>query len=96
MGSPVYASDNGTVITSEMHGSYGNYIIINHNNGYYTSYAHMSKLIAKVGDTVAQGQTIGLVGSTGRSTGPHLHFEAWRGGAPYRGGTRFNPMTLFR
>jgi len=96
MGSPVYASDNGTVITSEMHGSYGNYIIINHNNGYYTSYAHMSKLIAKVGDTVAQGQIIGLVGSTGRSTGPHLHFEAWYGGAPYRGGTRFNPMKLFR
>ncbi len=96
LGSPVYASDNGTVITSEMHGSYGNYIIINHNNGYYTSYAHMSKLIAKVGDTVAKGQIIGLVGATGRVTGPHLHFEAWQGGAPYRGGTRFNPMSLFK
>ncbi len=95
-GSPVYASDNGVVITSEMHGSYGNYIIINHNNGYYTSYAHMSKLISKVGDTVAKGQVIGQVGKTGRATGPHLHFEAWYGGAPYRGGTRFNPMELFR
>ena len=95
-GSPVYAGDNGVVITSEMHGSYGNYIIINHNNGYYTSYAHMSKLIAQVGDTVGKGQIIGLVGATGRATGPHLHYEAWYGGAPYRGGTRFNAMDLYR
>lgn len=95
-GSPVYAADNGVVIMSEMHGSNGNYIIINHNNGYYTSYSHMSKLIAHVGDTVAKGQTIGLVGATGRATGPHLHYEAWYGGAPYRGGTRFNAMDLYR
>lgn len=95
-GSPVYAADNGTVITSQYNGSYGNYIVINHNNGYYTSYAHMSKLLVNVGDTVAQGQTIGLVGSTGRSTGPHLHFETWYGGAPFRGGTRFNPFDLYR
>lgn len=95
-GSPVYAGDNGVVITSEMHGSYGNYIIINHNNGYYTSYAHMSKLIAQVGDIVGKGQIIGLVGATGRATGPHLHYEAWYGGAPYRGGTRFNAMDLYR
>lgn len=95
-GSPVYAADNGVVITSEYHGSYGNYIIINHNNGYYTSYAHMSKLISSVGDTVGKGQVIGLVGRTGRATGPHLHFEAWYGGAPYQGGTRFNPMELYR
>lgn len=97
LGSPVYASDNGTVVTSEFNKSgYGNYIIINHNNGYYTSYAHMNQRVAQVGDTVAKGQVIGYVGSTGRSTGPHLHFEAWYGGAPYRGGTRFNPMQLFR
>ena len=88
--------NNGVVITSEYHGSYGNYIIINHNNGYYTSYAHMSKLISSVGDTVGKGQVIGLVGRTGRATGPHLHFEAWYGGAPYQGGTRFNPMELYR
>ena len=94
-GSPVYAADNGTVIISQMNGSYGNYIVINHNNGYYTSYAHMSKLIANVGDTVAQGQKIGLVGSTGRSTGPHLHFEAWQGGPPFQGGSRFNPLSLY-
>ena len=95
-GSPVYAADNGVVIMSEMHGSNGNYIIINHNNGYYTSYSHMSKLIAPVGAIVAKGQTIGLVGATGRATGPHLHYEAWYGGAPYRGGTRFNAMDLYR
>lgn len=95
-GSPVYAADNGVVIMSEMHGSNGNYIIVNHNNGYYTSYSHLSKRNSQVGDTVGKGQIIGLVGATGRATGPHLHFEAWYGGAPYRGGTRLNPMDLYR
>ncbi len=95
-GSPIYASDNGTVITSEYNGSgYGNYIVINHNNGFYTSYAHMSKRVSEIGDTVAKGQIIGYVGATGRATGPHLHFEAWQGGAPFRGGTRLNPHWLF-
>lgn len=97
LGSPVYASDNGTVIKSEYNNSgYGNYIVINHNNGYYTSYAHMNQRISNVGDTVAKGQVIGYVGRTGRATGPHLHFEAWYGGAPFQGGTRLNPMQLFR
>lgn len=96
-GSPVYASDNGVVVKSEYNGSgYGNYIVINHNNGYYTSYAHMSQRKMEVGTTVAKGQVIGLVGATGRATGPHLHFEAWYGGMPHAGGTRFNPMELFR
>ena len=96
LGSPVYASDNGTVIKSEYNGSgYGNYIVINHNNGYYTSYAHMNQRISQIGDTVAKGQVIGYVGQTGRATGPHLHFEAWYGGAPFAGGSRFNPFDLF-
>lgn len=96
LGSPVYASDNGTVIKSEYNGAgYGNYIVINHNNGYYTSYAHMNERISNIGDTVAKGQVIGYVGQTGRATGPHLHFEAWYGGAPFAGGSRFNPFELF-
>ena len=97
LGSPVYASDNGTIIKSEFNGSgYGNYIVINHNNGYYTSYAHMNSRISSIGDTVAKGQVIGYVGQTGRATGPHLHFEVWKGGAPFAGGERFNPADLFR
>ena len=92
-GSPIYASNNGTVITSGYHWSYGNYIIINHNNGYYTLYAHMSKRLKSVGDIVSRGETIGLIGSTGSATGPHLHFEVWRGGPPFSG-TRLNPSTL--
>lgn len=96
LGSPIYASDNGVVIKSEYNGAgYGNYIVINHNNGYYTSYAHMNERMANVGDTVAKGQVIGTVGQTGRATGPHLHFEAWYGGAPFAGGSRFNPFDLF-
>ena len=95
-GSPVYAADNGTVIKSEYNtAGYGNYIVIDHNNGYYTSYAHMNDRVSSIGDTVAKGQVIGYVGATGRATGPHLHYEAWYGGAPFAGGTRFNPMDLY-
>ena len=96
LGSPVYAADNGVVIKSEYNGAgYGNYIVINHNNGYYTSYAHMNSRISNIGDTVAKGQVIGYVGQTGRATGPHLHYEAWYGGAPFAGGSRFNPFNLY-
>ncbi|MEG2321992.1 MAG: M23 family metallopeptidase [Bacilli bacterium] len=77
--SAIFASNNGTIITKEYGGGYGNYIVIDHNNDYYTLYAHMNKFASniKVGDTVARGQQIGYVGSTGQSTGPHLHFEVW-------------------
>ncbi len=92
-GSPIYASNNGTVIVSEYHYSYGHYIVVNHNNGYYTLYAHMSKRMKKVGDIVQRGATIGLVGQTGSATGPHLHFEVWKNGPPWTG-TRLNPSTL--
>lgn len=96
-GSPVYASNNGTIITAEYHYSYGYYIVINHNNGYYTLYAHMSRFnkTSKVGNNVTRGQVIGYVGQTGSATGPHLHYEAWSGGAPYRGGTRINPWSFY-
>lgn len=95
-GSPVYAADNGVVIRANYYGSYGNCIIINHNNGYYTLYAHLAKFNTSVDNTVAKGQIIGFVGSSGRSTGAHLHYEAWYGGPPYQGGTRFNPWDLYR
>ena len=95
-GSPIYAADNGVVIKSEYNGAgYGNYIVINHNNGFYTSYAHMSERKSNIGDTVAKGQVIGYVGQTGRATGPHLHYEAWYVGAPFAGGSRFNPFELY-
>lgn len=77
VGSPVYAANNGTIITKTYTYSYGNYIMIDHNNGFYTLYAHMNGFDpnVSVGSVVSRGQTIGYVGSTGWSTGPHLHFE---------------------
>ena len=77
MGCNVYASDGGKVITSALSDTYGNYIVINHGNGYTTLYAHLSKRRVSAGDTVKKGDLIGNVGSTGRSNGPHLHFEVW-------------------
>lgn len=74
-GASIIAADSGTVVISEYSSSYGNYIVINHGNGYTTTYAHMSSRLVAAGSTVSQGDTIGLVGSTGWSTGPHLHFE---------------------
>jgi murein DD-endopeptidase MepM/ murein hydrolase activator NlpD len=78
-GTPILAAADGTVIISikngGWNGGYGNYVVINHPNGTQTLYAHMSKVIATVGETVTQGETIGLVGATGEATGPHVHFE---------------------
>lgn len=74
-GTSVKAADGGKVITAGWHNSYGNYIIIDHENGKTTYYAHNSKLLVRVGDRVYQGQVIAKAGSTGNSTGPHCHFE---------------------
>ena len=74
-GSPIYAYKTGKVIFSGWGNSYGYLVKIDHGNGVATWYAHSSKLLVKAGDTVTQGQTIALVGTTGNSTGPHLHFE---------------------
>jgi murein DD-endopeptidase MepM/ murein hydrolase activator NlpD len=74
-GTKIYASDGGTVTFSGWKGSYGYVIIINHGSLYETYYAHCSKLLVSAGEKVYQGQNIALVGSTGNSTGPHLHFE---------------------
>lgn len=70
----VLAAKAGTVIISQYSSSYGNYVVINHNGGNATLYAHLSSRKVNVGDTVAQGQVIGITGCTGHSTGPHLHF----------------------
>ena len=79
-GTPIAASAGGTVIWSGSKGTYGNLVKVDHGNGFVTYYAHCSQLLVQAGDTVAQGETIALVGSTGRSTGPHCHFEIlWQG-----------------
>ena len=83
-GTPIYASAAGTVVVALFNGGYnggyGNYVVIQHPNGTQTLYAHMSKVLTSPGASVAKGATIGLVGSTGRSTGNHVHFEV-RGAA---------------
>lgn len=71
----VLAADNGVVTSAERHETYGNKVVIDHNNGYETLYAHLASIDVAVGQTVRQGTTIGEMGSTGRSTGIHLHFE---------------------
>lgn len=83
-GTPVVAADEGTVITAGWSPvGYGNLILIRHPDGYVTLYAHLSSINVSYGDYVARGQRIGAVGSTGRSTGPHLHFEIQQGGRSY-------------
>lgn len=74
-GTPTVAVANGTVIYSGVQGSYGNTVMIRHDNGLVSLYAHNSSLVVKVGETVKKGQVVAKIGSTGRSTGPHLHFE---------------------
>ncbi len=81
-GTPIYAASGGVVVESGYHAGYGNMVEINHGNGLVTRYAHASKLTAKVGDLVTKGQMIARVGSTGQSTGPHLHFEVRMAGHP--------------
>ena len=74
-GTPIYASNDGSVVTATWHSSYGNYILLDHGNGKSTLYAHCSGLAVSSGQSVSKGQVIGYVGSTGYSTGNHLHFE---------------------
>lgn len=74
-GDNVIAPGNGTIIKAGWTGGYGNLIEIDHGNGLTTRYGHLSKIEVSVGDPVTRGQLIGLLGSTGRSTGPHLHYE---------------------
>ncbi len=89
-GSPIYATRSGTVTTAHYSNSWGYQVVINHGDGFSSMYAHMTHYIVSVGQHVEQGQVIGYVGSTGWSTGPHLHFTIY-----YNGGT-VNPMGYIR
>ena len=89
-GTNIWAAAGGTVISAGWNGGYGNCVMINHGNGYTTLYGHMSKIAVSAGQTVSMGQVIGYVGSTGNSTGPHIHFEI-RASAT---GTPINPMAF--
>lgn len=94
-GSPIYAVTNGVVSEVRYRWPDGNYVCINHNNGYHTCYAHMQRQAVSTGQTVARGQVIGYVGQSGLATGPHVHYEVWRGGRPWYGGVRINPWSMY-
>jgi murein DD-endopeptidase MepM/ murein hydrolase activator NlpD len=91
-GTPVTATDGGTVVASDTHyggdRKYGNVVVIEHASGLRSLYAHLNQRDVSVGDVVSSGERIGLSGNTGRSTGPHLHLEAWRDK------TRIDPKAL--
>jgi murein DD-endopeptidase MepM/ murein hydrolase activator NlpD len=80
-GTPIWAAAAGTVIYAGWLGGYGNLVVVDHGNGLSTAYAHASAILVGVGQQVAQGETVSLVGSTGNSSGPHLHFEVRVNGA---------------
>jgi murein DD-endopeptidase MepM/ murein hydrolase activator NlpD len=85
-GTPITAAGDGQVVRAGWSGGYGQQVRIAHGGGLVTSYSHMSRIVAPLGTPVRQGQLIGYVGSTGLSTGPHLHFET------LRNGVAVNPM----
>ncbi|MWV44541.1 peptidoglycan DD-metalloendopeptidase family protein [Paenibacillus sp. HJL G12] len=89
-GGPVYAAGAGKVVTAEESGARGRYVIIEHPNGLQTWYMHLSKIQVDVGDSVDKGEQIALLGSTGRSTGPHLHFQVVKKDKPV------NPLPYIR
>lgn len=87
-GTPIMAAASGVVEAAFYHRGYGNFVRLKHSGGYGTGYAHMSRFTVRPGQRVEQGQVIGFVGSTGLSTGPHLHWEVWKNGAA------INPRTV--
>ena len=89
-GSKIYASAKGTVTRAGSYSGYGNAIVIDHHNSLETVYGHTSHIYVEVGQEVEKGQLIGLVGSTGHSTGPHVHFEV------RKNGTAVNPMDYIK
>ena len=93
-GANIYSIYDGEVVTSSYSSTNGNYIIIKDTKGIYSLYAHLSKRNVNQGNKVSKRQIIGQAGSTGNSTGVHLHFSTWHG-YPYNGGTSFNPFDLY-
>jgi murein DD-endopeptidase MepM/ murein hydrolase activator NlpD len=87
-GSPIAAAADGRVVSAGWHGGYGQLVAVVHGGGIETLYGHMSRIAARPGEMVRQGQVIGYVGSTGLSTGPHLHYEVLKNGRPV------NPMSV--
>lgn len=87
-GAPIYAVGDARVVYSGWHGGHGNYVKLDHGGGFATAYAHMSRIAVPNGTRVAAGQVIGFVGSTGLSTGPHLHYEL------YQNGRAVNPLSV--
>ena len=85
-GQKIIATADGVVSRAFFNGSYGRYVEINHGNGYTTKFAHMRKILVKRGDKVKRGQSVGTVGSSGRSTGPHLHYEVCLNNKPLNPG----------
>ena len=94
-GSPIYAANNGVVTTSTFNSFNGNYVIINHNNGYYSLYAHLASLSVKAGQVVAMGDKIGTMGQTGNASGVHLHFSIFKGVPYMSGSSSINPMLVY-
>jgi murein DD-endopeptidase MepM/ murein hydrolase activator NlpD len=90
MGDPIKAAMKGTVLHIDNNPNLGNFIILKHDSGVQTLYAHLSAYTVKAGDTVNQGQEIGKIGATGYTTGPHLHFEV------FRNGNRIDPLDLYK
>ena len=88
MGSPIVAAADGRVVSAGWHGGYGRQVAIAHSGGIRTTYSHMSRISAQPGQSVRQGQVIGYVGSSGLSTGPHLHYEVYKNGKPV------NPLSV--
>lgn len=90
-GTEVTAAASGTVVEVSSGGAYGNRVVIEHDDGYYTTYNHLSSISVSVGEEVTVGDKVGEVGSTGNSSGPHLHFEVSTGGIGFEGGTFIDP-----
>jgi Peptidase family M23 len=90
VGTPIIATADGRVRIAGWHSGYGNLVVIEHNFGYSTRYAHNSRILVKPGEVIKRGQTIALMGATGKASGPHSHYEIWRNTE------RVNPFTFVK